>query len=213
MKCGNARSAALSPRIIKLLTEAWTIGSVDYGATQIRSGLLLVSVLTTDELARLVWESSAEFQKISTETLRKNLLSLTANSVEDVSGALVPVTEAGTQPSGAEPPAISPRTPSLDQFTINITAAAKNGSIDPVLGRDFEIRQIIDILTRRRQNNPILTGEAGVGKTAVVEGFALSIDEGEVPDPLMHVAVRTIDHCLLPSGCGFRDVVHSLLDV
>ncbi len=205
MKTGNARSPALSPRIVKLLTEAWTIGSVDYGATQIRSGLLLVSLLATDELARLASESSAEFPKISTETLRKNLLSLVANSVEDVTGAMVSAAESGVaQPSGAEPGAISAKTPNLDQFTINITAAAKQGSIDPVLGRDFEIRQIIDILTRRRQNNPILTGEAGVGKTAVVEGFALRIASGDVPPPLKDVQVRTLDLGLLQAGAGIK---------
>ena len=205
MKTGNARSPALSPRIVKLLTEAWTIGSVDYGATQIRSGLLLVSLLATDELARLASESSAEFQKISIETLRKSLLNLTANSVEDVTGAVVSAAESGVaQPSGAEPAAISAKTPNLDQFTINITAAAKKGSVDPVLGRDFEIRQIIDILTRRRQNNPILTGEAGVGKTAVVEGFALRIASGDVPPPLKDVQVRTLDLGLLQAGAGIK---------
>ncbi len=96
------------------------------------------------------------------------------------------------------------KTPNLDQFTINITAAARQGKIDPVLGRDFEIRQIIDILTRRRQNNPILTGEAGVGKTAVVEGFALRIAAGDVPPPLKDVDVRTLDLGLLQAGAGIK---------
>src|SRR4029077_17057668 len=95
-------------------------------------------------------------------------------------------------------------TKSLDQFTIDLTARARAGKIDPVLGRDFEIRQVIDILTRRRQNNPILTGEAGVGKTAVVEGFALRIAQGDVPDPLKNVAVRTLDLGLLQAGAGIK---------
>jgi len=205
MKTGNARSPALSPRIVKLLTEAWTIGSVDYSAPQIRSGLLLVSLLATEELARLAGESSTEFQKISTETLRKNLLSLSGNSVEDVTGLVASAAEAAAeQPAGGEPAAISAKTPNLDQFTIDITAAARKGSIDPVLGRDFEIRQIIDILTRRRQNNPILTGEAGVGKTAVVEGFALRVVAGDVPPPLRDVQVRTLDLGLLQAGAGIK---------
>src|SRR6202048_1569012 len=96
------------------------------------------------------------------------------------------------------------KTPALDQFTINLTERAKKGELDPVIGRDFEIRQIIDILTRRRQNNPILTGEAGVGKTAVVEGFALRVAQGDVPPPLKNVVVRTLDLALLQAGAGIK---------
>src|SRR5207253_7202156 len=96
------------------------------------------------------------------------------------------------------------KTPALDQFTMNLTERARKGQIDPVLGRDFGIRQVIDILTRRRQNNPILTGEAGVGKTAVVEGFALRIVAGDVPIPLRNVAVRTLDLGLLQAGAGVK---------
>src|SRR6185369_6056713 len=101
-------------------------------------------------------------------------------------------------PAGATP------TQALDQFTIDLTARAKKGDIDPVTGRDFEIRQLVDILMRRRQNNPILTGEAGVGKTAVVEGFALRIAESDVPPPLRNVAVRTLDLGLLQAGAGIK---------
>src|SRR4029077_5132775 len=96
------------------------------------------------------------------------------------------------------------KTPNLDQFTINLTEKAKTGKIDPVLGRDFEIRQVVDILMRRRQNNPILTGEAGVGKTAVVEGFALRVADGDVPPPLRNVIVRTLDLALLQAGAGIK---------
>ena len=96
------------------------------------------------------------------------------------------------------------KTPNLDQFTVNLTENAKRGKIDPVLGRDFEIRQVVDILTRRRQNNPILTGEAGVGKTAVVEGFALRIAQGDVPPALKNVTVRTLDLALLQAGAGVK---------
>src|SRR5204863_306026 len=98
----------------------------------------------------------------------------------------------------------SSKTPALDQFTLNLTERAKKGEIDPVIGRDTEIRQVIDILTRRRQNNPILTGEAGVGKTAVVEGFALRVVAGDVPPPLRGVAVRTLDLGLLQAGAGVK---------
>ena len=96
------------------------------------------------------------------------------------------------------------KTPNLDQFTVNLTEKAKQGKIDKVLGRDFEIRQIIDILTRRRQNDPILTGEAGVGKTAVVEGFAQRIVDGDVPDVLRNVTLRTLDLALLQAGAGVK---------
>src|SRR5919106_439129 len=96
------------------------------------------------------------------------------------------------------------KTPALDQYTIDLTGRARKGDIDPVLGRDFEIRQLVDILTRRRQNNPILTGEAGVGKTAVVEGLALRIVAGDVPPPLRNVSLRGLDLALLQAGAGVR---------
>jgi len=96
------------------------------------------------------------------------------------------------------------KTANLDQFTVNLTANAKSGKLDPVLGRDTEIRQVIDILMRRCQNNPILTGEAGVGKTAVVEGFALRIAQGDVPPALKNVTLRTLDLALLQAGAGIK---------
>ncbi|HEV2765568.1 MAG TPA: type VI secretion system ATPase TssH, partial [Pyrinomonadaceae bacterium] len=110
----------------------------------------------------------------------------------------------GGDDASGEPGAAGGKAKALDQFTIDLTSRAKAGKIDPVLGRDFEIRQVIDILTRRRQNNPILTGEAGVGKTAVVEGFALRVAGGDVPGPLKNVAVRTLDLGLLQAGAGIK---------
>jgi type VI secretion system protein VasG len=203
MKTGNARSPALSPRLVKLLAEAWSIGSLDYGFLSIRSGTLITSLLVSEDLARIATDISPEFQKISLETLRKNLPDIIANSVEQSEAA----------PSGASPeatgnaasaPGAASKTPNLDQYTIDLSSAAKSGKIDPVLGRDFEIRQIVDILTRRRQNNPILTGEAGVGKTAVVEGFALRVAAGDVPPPLRGVSIRTLDLGLLQAGAGVK---------
>src|SRR5207244_497000 len=112
----------------------------------------------------------------------------------------------GAAGAPGEPGAVRPdsKTPALDQFTQNLTEIAKSGKMDPVIGRDFEIRQVIDILTRRRQNNPILVGEAGVGKTAVVEGFALRIAIGDVPEPLKNVSLRTLDLGLLQAGAGVK---------
>ncbi len=134
------------------------------------------------------------------ESLRKDFLSIVARSreVEEAADA----DDAGDTPP--LPRAAGGKTPNLDQYTVNLTENAKNGKIDPVLGRDFEIRQVVDILTRRRQNNPILTGEAGVGKTAVVEGFALRIVNGDVPPVLLKVQVRTLDLALLQAGAGVK---------
>jgi len=196
---GSARTPALSPRIPRLVAEAWTIASINYGADRIRSGHLLLALLATDDLSRLARETSAELDKISVDDLRKRLPDLVAGSPEDV-GPAAPSSGRG-QPAAA---AATGKTPALDQYTIDLTARARAGEIDPVLGRDLEIRQIVDILTRRRQNNPILTGEAGVGKTAVVEGLALRIVAGDVPPPLQTVALRVLDLGLLQAGAGVR---------
>ena len=199
LKSGNARTPALSPTILKMLTEAWTIGSIDFNAGQIRTGFTILALASNEELARIMREVSKEFQKIQADALRKDFLNIVAESHEE---ALPAATAApGSAPSGK---AASGKTPNLDQYTVNLTDSAKRGKIDPVLGRDFEIRQVIDILTRRRQNNPILTGEAGVGKTAVVEGFALRVAQGDVPPSLKNVMVRTLDLALLQAGAGVK---------
>ena len=199
LKSGNARTPALSPTLLKMLTEAWTIGSIDFNAGEIRTGFTVLALITEGELARLMREISREFQKIQADALRQDFLSIVAGSHEE---ELESVTEAAgeTAPSRFK----GGKTPNLDQYTVNLTEAAKRGKVDPVLGRDFEIRQIIDILTRRRQNNPILTGEAGVGKTAVVEGFAIRVAQGDVPPPLKNVTIRTLDLALLQAGAGVK---------
>jgi type VI secretion system protein VasG len=199
LKTGNARTPALSPRIPHLISEAWTIASIDFGASKIRSGHLLLALLENEELARLARESSDVLRQISAEDLHKHLPDLVAGSAEDKAAAQAAAPET-TQPGVA----VGSKTPALDQYTIDLTARARQGDIDPVLGRDFEIRQIVDILTRRRQNNPILTGEAGVGKTAVVEGLALRIVAGDVPPPLRSVSLRVLDLALLQAGAGVR---------
>ncbi|HXP84557.1 MAG TPA: type VI secretion system ATPase TssH [Bryobacteraceae bacterium] len=201
LKSGNARTPAFSPTVLKMLTEAWTLGSIDYGASHIRSGHVILAMLANEELRRIAREISREFEKIDPALLKKDLNAITTGSDEDVEAATEP--ESGGE--GAAPTARpGGKTPNLDQFTVNLTENAKKGKIDPVLGRDFEIRQVIDILMRRRQNNPILTGEAGVGKTAVVEGFALRIANGDVPPPLQNVVLRTLDLALLQAGAGIK---------
>ena len=199
LKSGNARNPAFSPSLVKMFTEAWTLGSIDYGAGQIRSGFTILALVTNDELARLVREVSQEFQKIEPEALRKDFASIVGGSTEEaLTAAATPAAGRGTALAAGG------KTPNLDQFTVDLTDSARQGKIDPVLGRDFEIRQVIDILMRRRQNNPILTGEAGVGKTAVVEGFALRIVRGDIPPPLRNVIIRTVDLALLEAGAGVK---------
>jgi type VI secretion system protein VasG len=200
LKTGNARTPALSPSVVKMMTEAWTIGSIDYNAGQVRTGFTILALTGNDELRRLSREISKEFQKVDGDVLRKGFLSIVEGSAEEMATSVVAPADApgGPRPAGAG------KTANLDQFTINLTENAKAGKIDPVLGRDLEIRQIIDILMRRRQNNPILTGEAGVGKTAVVEGFALRVAKGDVPPPLRNVTVRSLDLALLQAGAGIK---------
>ncbi|MEW6209061.1 MAG: type VI secretion system ATPase TssH [Acidobacteriota bacterium] len=195
-KTGNARTPGLSPRIPRLVEDAWLLASVDYGASRVRTGHLLLALLEQEDLARLAREVSKSLNKISVETLRKKFADITHGSMEEREAIDV-------APSTDEGPVVG-KTRALDQFTIDLTARARRGEIDPVIGREFEIRQVVDILTRRRQNNPILTGEAGVGKTAVVEGFALRIAEGDVPPPLKNVALRVLDLGLLQAGAGIK---------
>jgi len=198
LKSGNARTPAISPTVLKMLTNAWTIASIDFNAGQVRTGFTIIALVSDDELARLINDVSREFQKINADALRKDLLGIVALSSETTTTAA----NAGAPGDAAKP--AGGKTPNLDQYTVDLTGNARKGKIDPVLGRDAEIRQVIDILTRRRQNNPILTGEAGVGKTAVVEGFALRVAQGDVPPPLKNVHVRTLDLALLQAGAGVK---------
>ena len=203
MKTGNSRTPGLSDRIPEWIQNAWLLASVDYGAARVRTGHLILAMLSNGGFARLARDISKEFDHISVEDLQKKLPEVTADSGE--ARDAVALGETGGVSGGPQVASGVPgKTKALDQYTEDLTAKARAGKIDPVLGRDFEIRQIVDILTRRRQNNPILTGEAGVGKTAVVEGFALRIAEGDVPDPLKNVAVRSLDLGLLQAGAGVK---------
>ncbi len=198
MRRGNTRTPAFNPSLIEMLTEGWTLGSIDYGGHQIRSGYSILALVANEKLAREVSDLK-ELQKIDAADLRKNLTAIITGSHEDV-GAQAAAAAAG----GEARAKTGGKTPNLDQYTVNLTENARKGKIDPVLGRDVEIRQVIDILMRRRQNNPILTGEAGVGKTAVVEGFAQRVVQGDVPPPLRNVDVRTLDLALLQAGAGVK---------
>jgi type VI secretion system protein VasG len=204
LKRGNARGIEFSPSLAKMLTEAWTIATLDFDANEIRTGHTLLALLSNDELVRLIRDVSKELQLIPVETLRNDYFTVTAKSSEEHSAASAAAAPAAAGADGAPRPAGSGKTQHLDQYTENLTAKAKAGKIDPVLGRDAEIRQVVDILMRRRQNNPILTGEAGVGKTAVVEGFALRVSQGDVPPPLRNVQLHSLDLALLQAGAGVK---------
>ncbi|MBT5017389.1 MAG: type VI secretion system ATPase TssH [Planctomicrobium sp.] len=201
LKTGNSSQPVLSQHIVDLAREAWLLGSINYEAPRTRTGHLILALLSDSSLGQIARGLSPELQKISAEALAKDFLDITSESSEAVYSEPT-TTSSGSSGGGAgKGPS---KHPSLDQYTIDLTDRARNGKIDPVLGRDREIRQIVDILTRRRQNNPIMTGEAGVGKTAVVEGFALRVAQGDVPPALQNIAVRTLDLSLLQAGAGVK---------
>jgi type VI secretion system protein VasG len=201
MRTGNARAPGLSPDIIELAKQAWLLASVEQGLSKLRSGHLIWALLADETLARRARDISGQLLRLQPDALKRDFNAILGNSTE--AATVVSAAEAGGVPAdGSAPPRAG--TAALDQFTIDLTARARAGRIDPILGRDLEIRQVIDILTRRRQNNPILTGEAGVGKTAVVEGFALRIAAGDVPPALKDVTLRTLDLGLLQAGAGVK---------
>lgn len=202
IKTGNSRSPALAPNVVKIIREAWVFASLQYSASAIRGGHLLVALLSDDSLAAVARDASPLLGKINAETLRLSLPAITGNTSEATAELSTGDASGKTYDGGVS--SASSAGSGLAQYTINLTARAREGKIDPVLGRDAEMRQIVDILTRRRQNNPILTGEAGVGKTAVVEGFALKIVAGEVPPALKDVELLSLDLGLLQAGAGMK---------
>ena len=198
LKTGNARTPNFSPSIVDMFREAWLTASLSFGVGQVRSGFCILALLESKELARLIESSSPELLRVKPAELASDFDEIVADSHETAAGSVDDLDDA--EPTSAKAQAGE----NLNQFTVDLTEAARAGKIDPVLGRDPEIRQIVDILMRRRQNNPILTGEAGVGKTAVVEGFALRIAKGDVPPPLKNVSLRSLDLALLQAGAGVK---------
>ncbi len=213
MKTGNARAPSLSPDLVELAKQGWLLGSIELNATRVRTGHLVLALIADEALARRAREASGQFARIPAEQLRRDYVAICGATPE--SQAASPAAAAGAEAAGSDAPAPGGGT-ALEQFTTDLTARAKAGKIDPILGRDAEIRQVVDILTRRRQNNPILTGEAGVGKTAVVEGLALRIAAGDVPPALQGVVLRTLDLGLLQAGAGvkgeFENRLKSVID-
>jgi type VI secretion system protein VasG len=195
---------AVSNTVMDLLDRGWHYATLFFGETQIRTGHVLVGALQSRELARALTNVSPEFGRISVDQLTAEFRKIWAGSEEDT---LRPMDGSGLVASGAagaEQAAGPKGTTALDRFSQDLTAKARSGEMDPILGRDDEIRQIIDVLMRRRQNNPILTGEAGVGKTAVVEGFAQRIAAGQVPPPLRNVRLCMLDVGLMQAGASMK---------
>jgi type VI secretion system protein VasG len=205
---GASSISDLSVHIESVTERAWVWTSLKFGAARIRTGHLLVALLKTQGLTGLVPALSRELAKVNADALVERFERLTAGSPESALEASDTATPtSGAAPgefSGAMPPAQMGKQEALQRFTVDLTEQARRGEIDPVVGRDEEIRQIMDILMRRRQNNPILTGEAGVGKTAVAEGFALRIAAGDVPPALANVALRALDVGLLQAGASMK---------
>ena len=197
LKTGNSAAPSLSPHIVNLLRQAWLNTTIEFNDSQIRSCYIIYTLLKDDSLCALISRSAKQLLEVDPEQLLNSWAQLAAQSTE-TSGSIVSHAVSNTSNSALS------KTPSLDQFTQDLTAQAKANKLDPILGRDNEIRQMIDILTRRRQNNPILTGEAGVGKTAVVEGLALRIAEKDVPIALQNVSIHVLDLALLQAGAGMK---------
>ncbi len=204
---GATSISDFSPHLEEAVERGWVFGSLLFGDTRIRTGHIIVGLLKTPTLRNVFLSLSKEFAKIKLETLTDDFARILAGSPEESLGAADQAGAAGAVPgetSGAMAPPAMGKQEALGRFSVDLTDRARKGEIDPILGRDEEIRQIIDILMRRRQNNPILTGEAGVGKTAVVEGFALRIAAGDVPPALRGVILRTLDLGLLQAGASMK---------
>ncbi|HJV27460.1 MAG TPA: type VI secretion system ATPase TssH [Aromatoleum sp.] len=207
-KTGNSRTPVFSPHLPRLFEQAWLLASLDERLPRIRSGHLLLALLTEPELSQLALRGSSLFAQVKLGELKHNFSALTEGSVEatEAVGLSPDAATAGSAENvdGRTITGDGAATPALDQFTTNLTQRARDGKVDPVIGRDSEIRLVIDILMRRRQNNPILTGEAGVGKTAVVEGLALRIASGDAPAPLQEVELHVLDMGLLQAGASVK---------
>jgi type VI secretion system protein VasG len=199
-KSGNGRPPALSPRLVRIAREAWLDASIERQAERVGGGDILLTLLADRDTGPALREAVGELKRVPADALAANLLAITGAGREGGPASA----GAGGEETGVGAPPMAGSGKALDTYCIDLTQRARDGGIDPVIGRDTEIRQLADILTRRRQNNPILTGEAGVGKTAVVEGFALRIVAGDVPPALRNVRLLSLDLGLLQAGAGVR---------
>ncbi|MEB6676525.1 type VI secretion system ATPase TssH [Acinetobacter haemolyticus] len=197
---GNTRTPIFAKSIVKLFEQAWLLASAEQTPV-IRSSHLIIALLTEPDLQQIAFRASSLFELFPIDTMKHKFLDMCGNSSEHTQIENNKTDETQSVEASSTIPA---KTPALDQYTINLTTKAQNGQIDPVIGREFEIRLMLDILMRRRQNNPILTGEPGVGKTAVVEGLALKISQGLVPEALQNVQIHVLDMGLLQAGASVK---------
>ncbi len=210
-KRGNSRTPAFSQDLVRLLEAAWSVSSLQLDSSRVRSGAFLMAALATPTLRGALQETAPSLAGINRESLEESLGELVAHSPEageaGASGAPASTRrrgEEGKTGDGVAAPSAPGSESALDRFTVDLTSLARMGGIDPITGRDDEIRQIVDILMRRRQNNPILTGEPGVGKTAIVEGFAMRVAARDVPEALQDATIRALDLGLLQAGAGIK---------
>jgi type VI secretion system protein VasG len=204
---GGGAYVDFSERVVALMESGWKYASLMFNSPKIRTGHLVVALVKEQGLRNYLYAVSREFEKIKPDLLTDDFAKIVAKSPEeelisregDVGGGVAP-----GENSGATAPAQMGKQEALKKYSVDLTEKARKGEIDPIVGRDEEIRQIVDVLMRRRQNNPILTGEAGVGKTAVVEGFALRIARGDVPPQLKDVTLRTLDIGLMQAGASMK---------
>src|SRR3954470_6859448 len=205
---GATAITGLSPHLEEAVKEAWIYATLMFNEPSIRTGHLVVGMMRTQNLRNVLNGISMEFSKVKQEMLTDEFSKITSGSIEESLAAKDGSTVGGNvspgETSGAIAPAQMGKQEALQKFSVDLTERARKGEIDPIVGRDEEIRQVVDVLMRRRQNNPILTGEAGVGKTAVVEGFALRIVAGDVPPALKDVTLRTLDIGLLQAGASMK---------
>jgi type VI secretion system protein VasG len=200
---GATSISDFSPNIEEAVERGWVFATLLLGEGQVRTGHLVLGMVKTTTLRNALYAISRQFERVKAEALSDDFAKILASSPE---AALAATDGSGTpgEASGAMAPAAMGKQEALAKFAIDLTERARKGEIDPIVGRDAEIRQVVDVLMRRRQNNPILTGEAGVGKTAVVEGFALRIVQGDVPPMLADVSLHVLDVGLLQAGASMK---------
>ena len=208
MTTGNGRAPSLSPELVSVVRDAWVFGSIQMGETEIRSGHVLWAMLADVTFGARLRNGVPSLRRVAHDVIQAEFATMVDGGEE---GVQLPSASASI-----ETPRGIASVGALARYTVDLTVEARAGRIDPIIGREFEIRQVIDILIRRRQNNPILVGEAGVGKTAVVEGLALRIAAGDVPEPLALASLRTLDLGLLQAGAGvkgeFENRLRSVID-
>ena len=205
---GSTSISDLSSHLEESVERGWVFGSLLFGESQIRTGHLIVGILKTSGLKNVLLRISSEFSKIKLEQLTDDFAKIVGGSPEETltatDGSSLRAGAEAARSTGEMAPAAMGKQEALAKFSVDLTEKARSGEMDPIVGRDGEIRQIVDILMRRRQNNPILTGEAGVGKTAVVEGFAQRIVAGDVPPSIKDVSLRVLDIGLLQAGASMK---------